>query len=173
MAPILSEFELSAVPWCSSKSKLKKNIFDLGLKRKAKTDLNGVLPLLSIVLADKAREEKKNEEENDVENEALNASAPKFPTASNIVLTPTPLTKVMTAKFLAKTSKETNCRQLASTVRTPVYDNSYNSNEFLIANNYPWLPKHPAERSMYDTMRCEVYWRHRAKDVCPTLADCC
>lgn len=135
--------------------------------------MNDALPLLSIVLANKAKESEETDETYHIESEALNGIAPGLPVVSKTETAP--FIEPKTARFLPEQSKDTLLPQPSSTVGTMGSDYSYILNGLLTriafiditvhklvqrslqvrllhAYHYPRPPGHPGERSMYDTM---------------------
>lgn len=94
--------------------------------------MNDAVPLLTIVLAGKAKEMKENDPNHHVVSEAPSAIMPQRPAVSKVAKRR--FSELTTVEFLTEQSKHPLCRQLESPVGSPGSDYSYNWNGFLICD---------------------------------------
>lgn len=92
------------------------------------TDLKEALPVITIVLPDKAKEADRNDEKCHIVSERLDEIKPGLPDVSVIAKAPTLLMEPTVAEFPPKQTKDPLCHQLASSDRTSGFDYSYNRN---------------------------------------------
>lgn len=158
-----------------------------------KADLNNAPPELTIVPANKSKEVDEINGKDLIVSDAPNAIVPGLTAAYKTAKTQ--FIEPRTAEFPAKQFKDPLCRKVAPTVGIP--DSQYYSNGIWIlihvvpidraiqkviarslqtcllhAYHYPKLAGHPAERSMHDIMRREIYKPYVANDAYTTTSDC-
>lgn len=147
-------------------------------------ELKDAILVLTVMPAENANEGKRDGEVGRIIDEALDLTEPGLPASCTIATASTLLNEQATAELLPEQAKGSLCPLFSSTAGKPGFDYAFCKSVFLVcialvecaiqkgvlqslqarllyANPYPRLPGHAAERSIYDTMRCEVYWPHK------------